>query len=161
MNIRDALTQHMDYYPTFCEAAGIPKPDWLQGKSLFPLMGDVDEIHEEIFTEQTYHGNQEPRPLRAIRTKRYRYIRNYAPDQPWGIDPGPAEAWWRQQGYANKAHPTEQLFDLWFDPQEAHNLVGSPDQADILADLRARMDHWQKETNDPILQGIPIPPAIQ
>lgn len=155
----DALTQHMDYFPTFCEAADIAKPDWLQGKSIFPLMDGAEQIHEEIFTEQTYHWNDDSRPLRAVRTERYRYIRSYRDDQRYGVDPGPAENWWREQGYGAKPYPREQLFDLWFDPHEAHNLIDSPEHAGILADSRARLDGWQQATNDPIRQGIPTPPA--
>jgi len=157
----DALTQHMDYFPTFCEAAGLDKPDWLQGKSLFPLMEGEGQIHDEIFTEQTYHWSAEPRPLRAVRTERYRYIRSYKADQMRGVDPGPAQAWWTEHGYGDQPLPDEQLFDLWFDPQEANNLAGSPDHAEILTDLRARLEGWQQSTGDPILQGIPVPPAQQ
>src|SRR3954451_11768287 len=34
----DGLVSHLDIYPTICELAGIEKPDWLQGKSLMPLV---------------------------------------------------------------------------------------------------------------------------
>lgn len=157
--VSDALTQHIDYFPTFCEAASLEKPDWLQGKSILPLMDGEEQIHDAIFTEQTYHFSLEPRPMRAIRTDRYRLIRNYKPDQPWGIDPGPAQAFLMEHGYGSDPMPTEALYDLYFDPQEARNLVDSSAHADILADLRARLDRWLEETNDPIREGIPIPPA--
>ena len=34
----DAMVSHMDRDPTICEPLNVEKPDWLEGKSLFPLM---------------------------------------------------------------------------------------------------------------------------
>ena len=45
----------------------------------------------------------------------------------------------------------EQLFNLKADPDELNNLVGNPDLASILEELRARMKTWQKSINDPVL----------
>ena len=51
-------------------------PDWLEGTSLLPLVrGEVDEVHDEIFAEVTYHAAYEPQ--RAVRTTRYKYVRRY------------------------------------------------------------------------------------
>ena len=55
---------------------GSTPPEWLDGKSLIPLVnGDVDEIHDEIFAEVTYHAAYEPQ--RAVRTARYKYMRRF------------------------------------------------------------------------------------
>ena len=44
------------------------------------------------------------------------------------------------------------------DPNEAHNLVGSADHEDVLADLRARLEQWMATTDDPLLAGeVPAP----
>jgi len=159
----DALIQHMDLYPTICELIGAEKPDWLDGKSLLPLVrGETDEIHDAIFTEQTYHAGATPRPQRAVRTKRYKYIRSYKADQPRGVDRGPTEEFWMQYGYAERPFPDESLFDLVFDPHEANNLVGRADYASTLAKMRRRLDDWMKSTDDPLIDGvIPDPPAKQ
>ena len=53
--------------------------------------------------------------------------------------------------------PREALFDLAADPGEFENLVNSPHYADVLADLRRRLDDWMERTDDPIRRG-PIPP---
>ena len=56
----------------------------------------------------------------------------------------------------------EMLFDLVFDPNETNNLAASPGHRLILDDLRARLDRWMKETDDPLLTGpVPAPAGAQ
>ena len=51
----DAMVSHLDIYPTLCELAGIEAPDFLQGKSLMPLVERRSgELHEAIFSEMTF-----------------------------------------------------------------------------------------------------------
>ncbi len=45
----DAMVSHLDVYPTICEMAGIPFPDWLQGTSMMPLIrGEQPDLHRTI-----------------------------------------------------------------------------------------------------------------
>ncbi|MDA3963614.1 MAG: sulfatase [Planctomycetota bacterium] len=156
----DAMCQHLDFYPSLCECLGEEAPAHCQGRSLLPLVRDgVDAIHDAIFSEQTYHYSDSPRPLRSVRTERYRYIRCYLPEMLVGVDCGPAENWWRAHGYGERPQEAEQLFDRYFDPHEANNLATHPEYAEVLAEMRGRMDEWQRETDDPIVHGIPVPPA--
>jgi N-sulfoglucosamine sulfohydrolase len=65
----DAIVSHLDILPTICDVAEIDPPDWLEGLSLLPLVrGEQDELHQEIFSEVTYHAAYEPQ--RAVRTAR-------------------------------------------------------------------------------------------
>ena len=157
----DGMTQHIDLYPTICELIGVECPSDLDGASLMPLVrGETEEIHDAIFTEQTYHYASDPRPLRAVRTTRYKYIRSCKPDQPRGVDRGPAQKYWERYGYADRPFPDEQLYDLVFDPHEAGNLAASADHADVLAEMRGRLENWMESTDDPLKDGvIPPPPA--
>lgn len=156
----DGMTQHLDIYPTLCELLDLEKPDWLDGKSLMPLLDNEKEIHDAIFTEQTYHYSADPRPFRAVRTPRYKYIRSYKQDQQRGIDAGPAQAFWTKYGYAKRMFDDEMLYDLYFDPQETNNLAKSQEHSQILNEMRERLHKWQSDTKDPLITGnIPIPPA--
>ena len=74
--VSEALVSQIDLFPTLCELAGIPAPDWLQGRSLLPLVRrEADEVNDAIFAELTFHAAYEPQ--RAIRTQRYKYIRRF------------------------------------------------------------------------------------
>ena len=157
----DGMAQHIDLYPTICDLIGEDRPQWLQGKSIVPLVKDyVEEIHEAVFSEQTYHDNIEPRPLRAVRTERYKYIRSFKRDQQRGADRGPAQMFWEQYGYADMPFDDEMLFDLIFDPHESHNLAGSKNHQPVLDEMRIRLRQWMEETHDPLISGnIPEPPV--
>jgi N-sulfoglucosamine sulfohydrolase len=156
----DSLVHHIDIFPTLCDYLGIAPPAWLQGTSLMPLVrGEVDDVHDAVFTEVNYHAAYEP--MRAIRTKRWKYIRRFEdrghPILP-NCDDSLSKSVWLENGWADMAPGNEMLFDLVFDPNEAHNLVGDPRAADVLVDLRARLDAWMHETDDPLLKGkVPAP----
>lgn len=154
----DALVSLIDIFPTVCDVTGIEPPSHLQGKSLLPLVrGDVDRLHEEVYAEQNYHAAYEP--TRCVRTERYKYIRRYDERENLVLpnaDTTAAKEYLLEHGWRDQPRDQEMLFDLVFDPNEHNNLVGSSDYAEVLADMRRRLDEWMKATDDPILQG-PIP----
>ncbi len=158
----DSLVSHIDIFPTLCDLLGIEPPPWLQGVSLMPLIrGEVADVRDEVFTEVNYHAAYEP--MRAIRTKRWKYIRRFddraGPVLP-NCDDSPSKSLWLEHGWAGMAPDQEALFDLVFDPHEAHNLVSDPRAQAVLAELRARLDAWMRATGDPLLAGrIPAPPG--
>jgi arylsulfatase A-like enzyme len=59
----------MSIYPTLCELADLPKPDWISGVSIRPLLADSQASWKTPAV--TTHG----RNNHAIRTDRWRYIR--------------------------------------------------------------------------------------
>jgi N-sulfoglucosamine sulfohydrolase len=151
----DAMVSHMDLYPTICELLNIEKPDWLEGKSLLPLMrGEAQSIHDELFAEVNYHAAYEPK--RAVRSGRYNYIRHFGdkhtPVLP-NCDDSPSKELWLKNGWRDAVVPRELLFDSLMDPNESRNLVGDPAYASVLADMRSRLDAWMKRTDDPLLHG--------
>lgn len=162
--VLDGMVSHTDIFPTLCELLDIEAPAWLQGRSIMPLVrGEVDEIHEAIFAEVTYHAAYEPQ--RCVRTKRWKYIRRYGdrrvPVLPNGDD-SPSKDVWMRHGWGERTLPEEQLYDLVFDPVEAHNLAQDAAHAGVLAEMRARLDRWMRETADPLLEGpVPAPAGAQ
>ena len=158
--VLDGLVSQIDLFPTICELAGIAKPAWLQGRSLLPLLnGTAEDVNEEIFAEVTFHAAEEP--LRAVRTRRYKYIRRYdgrqSPVLP-NVDDSPSKQVWVDAGWAQRPLEAEQLFDLVFDPNEAHNLAGRAEMEPVLAEMRARLRRWMEATADPLLLGRVQPP---
>jgi arylsulfatase A-like enzyme len=109
----DELVSLTDLAPTFLEAAGLPVPSAMTGRSLLPLLTSPASSQRAsrpaVFVERERHANVRrgdlSYPARAIRTSEYLYIHNYRPDRwpagdpemyfavgPFGdIDDGPAK----------------------------------------------------------------------
>lgn len=156
--VSDAMLSQMDLYPTICDILNIEKPQWLQGKSMMPIIrGERQEINDEVFAEVNYHAAYEPK--RAVRTRRYNYVRHFGgrtrPVLP-NCDDSLSKDVWLKHGWADRKVPTEALFDTVFDPEESNNLANDPAMASVLTEMRRRLDSWMEKTKDPILNG-PIP----
>jgi arylsulfatase A-like enzyme len=156
--VSDALISQIDLYPTLCELAGAEVPDFVQGRSIMPVVrGEAEEVNDAIFAELTYHAAYDP--MRAIRTRRWKYIRRFGdrlrPVLP-NVDDGPSKDLLLAAGWAEQERPREELHDLLLDPQED----GETDRPDMLEELRARLEEWMRSTDDPLLHGdVPVPPG--
>lgn len=154
----DAMVTHLDVFPTVCDVAVLPHPDWLQGASLVPLAGgEVDQLHEAVFGEVNYHVPYEPQ--RSARTTRWKYIRrydNFGKPLLANCDDGPSKDVWLAHGWSDLDTAPEQLYDLVFDPQERRNLAGDTRYDDVLEEMRGRLERWMRATDDPLLLG-PVP----
>jgi arylsulfatase A-like enzyme len=158
--VSDALVSQIDLFPTICELLEIERPDWLQGRSLMPLIrGETGEVNQAIFAEVTYHAAYEPQ--RAVRTRRWKYIRRFddrdSPALP-NVDDSPSKDVWLAHGWRDRPVVREQLYDLIFDPNEAGNRAGDPTLAEVLEEMRARLEAWMRATDDPLLRGPVLAP---
>jgi N-sulfoglucosamine sulfohydrolase len=156
----DAPVTHLDVFPTLCDVAGAEHPSWLQGSSLMPLVrGEVEDLHEAIFAETTYHAAYQPH--RAVRTERWKYIRRFD-EYPHPVlancDDSDTKDLLVAAGWGEQTVAEEQLYDLVLDPEEGRNLAGDPAQAEVLDELRERLETWMRETDDPLLDGPVAPP---
>ena len=146
----DALVSQVDIIPTVCELLEMDPPDWLQGTSMMPLIrGTAEEINDAVFAEVNYHGSYEP--MRAVRSRRWKYIRRYSDrKRPFltNCDDSPSKTLMLEHGWGERVHAAEELYDLIFDPQEACNRAGESACGDALAEMRARLDEWMRETDD-------------
>ncbi len=87
----DDLVSLTDLAPTFLEAAGLPVPDRMTGRSLVSLLksdksGQVDPQRTAVFIGRERHVENAradfmPYPQRAIRTHDFLYIINFKPDR--------------------------------------------------------------------------------
>jgi N-sulfoglucosamine sulfohydrolase len=157
----DALVSQIDLFPTICDYLDIDPPDWLQGRSLLPILrGETEEVNEQVFAEVTFHAAYEPQ--RMVRTKRWKYIRRFGqrtrPTLP-NIDDGSSKSYLLAHGLREHPIDQEMLFDLVFDPNETNNLAQDPDHRAILGDLRKRLKKWMEDTQDPLLtqEVVPLP----
>lgn len=156
----NAMTTHLDIFPTICDVLAVDSPAWLRGHSLLPLVkGEVDDIHETLFFEVNYHAAYEP--MRAVRTKRWKYIKRFDGRTSHVLpncDDGESKSFLLKNDWNHQMIADEALFDLLFDPNEAENLIEDPACQSIRQDLENRLEKWMRETNDPLLQGkVPAP----
>jgi len=152
------LLSNIDLTPTLLEMVGAPVPPAVQGRSFWPLLcGGQYAPRTEIFSEKNFHDCYDP--IRCIRTDRYKYIRSFAdgPDLPLPSDIQASIASNHLAGKPARPRPQEELYDLREDPWEQNNLAGSPEMASIQQDLKARLWAWMQQTDDPILEGKPLP----
>jgi len=80
-----------DLAPTFMEVGGVRPPDGLYGRSLLALLrsdrsGQIEADRTWVITGRERHVEDAragylPYPMRALRTKDFVYIRNFAPDR--------------------------------------------------------------------------------
>ncbi len=157
--VLESLVSHVDVFPTLCDFVGCEHPDWLQGRSLMRLVdGDAEEVNDAVYGEVNYHAAYQP--MRAIRTKRWKYIRHFYQRRipvPPNQAPCDSRDIWDEQGWLEREEAREELYDLTFDPTESNNLAECDDHAEIKADLQKRLRQWMEDTDDPLLQGhIPL-----
>jgi len=109
------LVSNLDFAETFLEAAGLPVPDTMQGRSLVPVVkGQTPADWRKSFY---YHYYEYPaphhvRPQYGVVTDRYKLVHFFGTD---------ADYW--------------ELFDLQKDPRELLSVYDSPDYADAQKEL--------------------------
>ncbi len=89
--IVDDFVSLPDLAPTFMEIGGVPPPAGLYGRSLVSLLksdgnGQIEADRTWVITGRERHVDAAregflPYPMRALRTKDFLYIRNFAPDR--------------------------------------------------------------------------------
>ena len=155
-----ALLSNIDLYPTICDLLGLPAPA-CEGRSFAGLLNDgSDGGRRHTFAETNFHAAYDP--ARSVRTADHALIRRYPPTirrQPWSnIDDGPTKDLLHSRGWTDRV-AREELYDLRRDPGETRNVAADPAHAQVLADLRGRLDGWMSATHDPLLdhQTVPAP----
>ena len=116
------LVSLVDLPPTLLDAAGIPVPEEMQGRSILPLTrGETEGWPEEVFVQVS-----ESQVGRAVRTHRWKY----------GVTaPGGRGA----PGAGSEQYVEEYLYDLQADPYELANLVGRESHQEVAAVMRERL----------------------
>jgi arylsulfatase A-like enzyme len=151
----DELFSGVDLLPTLLDLLGVGIPAEIDGMSHAANLSRTEDhpVRTEVYTTKTYHDSFDP--IRAIRTKEYSYIENYASrpllDLPWDIaDSAPGRTVAPSVG---GKRPPRELYDLLDDPTESRNLLGAEatDKAEAIANNLALLLHdWRQKTNDVI-----------
>ncbi len=142
----DAMISFIDFLPTLVEIAGGNADAQWDGKSLVPLLeGRTTEHHEGLYFSYTgvsvgSDRVETPYPIRAYRTRRYKYIRNlnYKVRHPKVKGP---------------LRPRHELYNLEIDPLERQNLEFFADLDPVMERLGDRIDEWMQKTGDHGIEG--------
>lgn len=147
------LTSHLDLVPTLLElaGAGVRATDGVSFAGT--LRGEDAQAggpREEVHAAKDFHEAYDP--MRCVRTRRHKYIRNIAPGPavfvPGDIRKSPVGTGLGDEDMAPR--PEEELYDLEADPDETVNLVGHPKWQEVLDDMRWRLSRWLDATDDAV-----------
>ena len=180
-----------DIAPTFLAAAHLPRVPEMTGRSLLPMLesdksGWVEKGRDHVVVGRERHvpaqasGNPGGYPARAIRTRDFLYIHNYAPDRwPAGTpdhtdaylkngwlgdcDNSPTKTylWQNRDDEAVKKkydlcfakRPAEELYDLSKDPEQLKNVASDPAYADQKRRLATELEAELVARRDPRTLG--------
>jgi arylsulfatase A-like enzyme len=159
--VDDRFVSGIDIAPTLLGFAGMrPPAGAMQGQDIF---GATYNPRPHIFAVRDRMDTSIDR-MRAVRTRDFKYIRNYFPGTPYMQHNEYKEqfypTWnlvkdWAKQGKLNKEQslfaaaekPIEELFDLQADPDEVRNLAGDPQHRETLKRLRGLVDGFVKQND--------------
>lgn len=128
----DQFVGNYDLAPTFLDLAGLPVPDFMQGRSLAPLLrGESPTDWRETFYYRYYHspGHHNTVAHYGVRTKNHKLIH-----------------YWDRDAY--------ELYHLKADPNEQHNLLydqkdaSKPEIKQLFNELKAEITRLQKQFKD-------------
>ncbi|GGW83702.1 sulfatase family protein [Salegentibacter mishustinae] len=123
----DALTQNLDFAPTFLDFANAEIPEEMQGRSLRSLMNN--SISDEDFRNAIYYHYYDFPAFHmvkrhyGIRTDRFKLMHFYDDIDVW------------------------EMYDLQKDPREMNNIYNHPDYAEVRKELHSSLDSLQQKYN--------------
>lgn len=160
-----ALVEYVDVLPTFLDAAGVPRPEILDGRSMLPVLrGETDHHKDFVFALQTSRGILQGPPhygRRSVRSEQYKLIWNLDPSARFynGIAKEAYFAEWEARAQAGDARarelvdryfspPEYEFFDVIKDPLEQHNLADDPASTEAMNILKKELADWMKAQGD-------------
>ena len=157
----DQLVNSCDFGPTVLNCSSISVPEYVQGA---PFLG-VKKYQPRTYVYGARDRMDERYDIiRAVRNKRYRYIRNFEPLKPYyqymntpekgatmreirrleseGVVDGALAL------FSAKRKPVEELYDLANDPHEIKNLATDTEHQHLLEEMREALSQWQNDIGD-------------
>lgn len=150
-SINNDLISNIDLPVVTLDLAKIPIPWYMPGNNF------LKQKRNFIFTMRDRRDETVDR-IRAVRDRRYKYIKNYYPEKPYmqsnvykdmRYPARPLLRLLKEQGKLNndqliflKERPREELYDLLEDPYELNNLAEDASFKDVLMSMRNSLDTW-------------------
>ena len=125
----NALVELVDIYPSLCEIAGLPIPNYLQGKSFYPLTQNPSLPWKKAVYSQFLMGHFIKKDIGlndkmgyAIRTQNFRYVEWYT---------------WKNGKRENLI--AQELYDEINDPDENNNIAGMNKYKKLITQLSQQL----------------------
>ncbi len=137
-SVNKDIVSNLDFAQTFLDAAGLPDPDDMQGRSMLPLLRG--ERVEDWRTAHYYHYYEYPavhsvKRHYGIATDRYKLMHFYYDIDEW------------------------EMYDLETDPHEMQNVYDDPEYLSVRDDLHVRLDQLREkygETEEDSFRILPV-----
>jgi len=158
VDTENKLISGIDITVSSMKLAGIPVPEWMEGKNIF----DEEDNREYVISARDRCDYSIDR-VRSVTSKKYKYIRNFLTDRPF------SQAQYRdkfgfmkdmkayyESGKMNEVQSfqwkekrvEEEFYDLENDPFEINNLFAKDEFQTELNKHRSILENWMKETDD-------------
>lgn len=149
------MVSTVDIASTSLALAGFPIPNHMQGVNFLDSFASP-----RVYTfSMRDRCDETVDRIRAVRSQRFKYIRNFYPDRPYTqfnaykklnypvltqleVMHKRGKLNESQQPFMADSRPPEELYDLMADPYELHNLASSAGFLDTLALFRSVLDQW-------------------
>lgn len=149
------LVSNIDLAPAILNLANIQVPTYMQG---LDFMGKTSKPREYVFAARDRCDETIDR-IRAVRTKDFKYIRNFYPEKPYTqfnaykkfeypvltlmqVMQKNRQLTPEQLLFMAPNRPAEELYDLRNDPYELNNLTTNKNYQSKLTELRKQLDQW-------------------
>ena len=155
------LVSFVDFAPAMLSLLGLQIPEHMQGRAFLGSQKGPERSY--VFASRD-RMDPAPETIRAVRDKRFKYVRNYRPDLPYigfipyrdrsaGMqellrlikDDRLGESQWQ---FTAIRKPLEELYDTQTDPHEIRNLAADSKYYPKLAELRAAHTRWTQRVKD-------------
>lgn len=157
----DRMASFIDIPATILSLAGIEPPEYMHGKA---FLGEYSEEAREYVFGGRNRMDEQIDKQGYVRDERYRYIRNYYPDQ---VEFMPVnyrmqmpmmrrmielyendELNETQRIYFENIRGKEEFYDVLNDPHEINNLIDKPEYGEHITRLRNAFEKWDAEFNE-------------
>lgn len=163
-DVVNGFVSFIDFGPTLLKLAGLEVPGQMDGKPFLGKGVSMDEVNaRDTAFSHADRFDEKYDMVRALRTGKWKYIRNYQPFYPDGLQNNYrykmlAYSEWRDLYKAKKLGLSQRLFfepkqvealyDLEADPDEVNNLAGSGEHEAQLLSMRKSLRETVKSLPD-------------
>lgn len=160
-SVNSNLVSSIDISATVLQVAGVKHPYYMEGNA---LLGKDVKVRDHVIAARD-RMDETIDKMRCVRTKQFKYIRNFYPKWPY-MQPNryketeyPVWNLLKQMNesgqltpdqalFAAPSKPAEELYAIQKDPFELHNLALDANYEKHLNELRVILDEWIAKTGD-------------